>query len=83
MVWTQWVDRNMGPKTSRTINAYLVTFEKFLAFLTIDHIRSGTLPTLTEDVTKVLHNTRERLKGWRRTVDLEMKLQRNQRMLDE
>lgn len=83
IVWTQWVDRNMGPKTSRTINAYLGTFEMFLAFVTIDRIRPGTVPTLAEDVAEILHNTKERLKGWRRTVDLEMRPQRNQRLLAE
>lgn len=73
----------MGPKTSGTINAYLGTFEMFLAFVTIDRIRPGTVPTLAEDVAKILHNTKEKLKGWRRTVDLEMRPQRNQRLLDE
>jgi len=83
IVWTQWVDRNMGPKTSGTINAYLETLEMFLAFVTLDRIRPGTVPTLAEDVTKILRNTKERLKGWRRTVDLEMRPRRNQRLLDE
>lgn len=83
IVWTQWVDVNMGPKTSGTINAYLGTFEKFLTFVTLDRIRPGALPTLSEDVTKILRNTKERLKGWRRTVDLEMRPKRNQRVLDE
>ena len=73
----------MGPKTSGTINAYLGTFETFLAFVTIDRIRPGTVPTLAEDVTKILRNTKERLKGWCWTVDLEMRPWRNQRLLDE
>lgn len=73
----------MGPKTSGTINAYLGTFEMFLAFVTIDRIRPGTVSRLAEDVTRILRNTKEKLKGWRRTVDLEMRPQRNQRLLDE
>ena len=73
----------MGPKTSRTINAYLGAFEMFLAFATIDRVRPGTVPKLAEEVTKILRNTKERLKGLRRTVDLEMRPQRNQRLLDE
>ena len=83
IVWTQWVDPNMGPKTSGTINANLGTFEMFLAFVTIDRIRPGTVPKLAEEVTKSLRNTKERLKGWRRKVDLEMRPRRNQRLLDE
>ena len=60
IVWTQWVDRNMGPKSSGTINAYLGTYEKFLAFVTVDRVRLGTVPKLAEDVTKILRNTKER-----------------------
>ena len=59
----QWVDRNIGPKTSRTINTYLGTFEMFLAFVTIDHIGPGTVPKVAEEVTKILRSTKERLKG--------------------
>ena len=55
----------------------------FLAFVTIDRICPGTVPKLAEEVTKILRNTKERLKGWRRTVDLEMRPRRNQRLLDE
>ena len=83
VVWTQWVDRNMGAKSSGTINSYLGTLEKFLTFVTVDRVRQGTLPTLAEDVTKILRNTKEKLKGWRRTVDLEMRPVRNKRLLDE
>ena len=53
----------MGPKTYRTINVYLGTFEKFLAFVTIDHVLPGTVPMLAEDVNKILCNTKEILKG--------------------
>ena len=73
----------MGPKTSGTINAYLGTFEMFLAFVTIDRIRPGTVPKLAEEVTKILRNTKERLKGWCRKVDLEIRPWRNQRLLYE
>ena len=71
VVWTQWVDRNIGLKSSGTINAYLGTYETFLAFVTLDRVRQGTVPALAEEVTKILRNTKNRLRGWRKTVDLE------------
>ena len=83
VVWTQWVDRKMGLKSSGTINAYLGTYETFLAFVTLDRVRPGNVPALAEEVTKILRNTKNRLKGWRRTVDLEARPLRNQRLLDE
>ena len=70
IVWTQWVDCNMGPRSFCTINAYLGTFEKFLVFVTADTVRPGILPMLSEDVKKILRKTKARLKGWRRTVHL-------------
>ena len=71
VVWTQWVDQNMGLKSSGTINAYLSTYETFLAFLTLDRVRPRNVPALAEEVTKILRNTKNKLKGWCRTVDLE------------
>lgn len=83
VVWTQWVDRNMGLKSSGTINAYLSTYKTFLAFLTLDRVRPRNVPALAEEVTKILRNTKNKLKGWCRTVDLEACPLRNQRLLDE
>ena len=70
-MWTQWVDCKIGVKSSGTINAYLGTYETFLSFVTLDCVHPGTVPALTEDVIKILRNTKNKLKGWRRTVDLE------------
>ena len=73
----------MGPKTSGTINAYLGTFEMLLAFVTIDHISHGTVPMLAEDETKIMCNTKKRLKGWSQAVDLDVQPRRNQRLFDK
>lgn len=49
---------------------------------TIDYL--GTqFPLLHDDVRRVFRNTIPKLKGWRRTVDLERKVETNQRRMDE
>lgn len=67
----------MGFKIFGIINVYFGIFEMFLVFVIIDRIRFGIVLTFVEDVIKILRNIKERLKGWRRIVDLEMRSRRN------
>ena len=81
LVWTDRADVQMGKMKSGTINAYLGTYEKFLQFAIEDRVRA-TVPEIADDVRRVFANTIPKLKGWRRTVDLDLRPQRTQRILD-
>ena len=77
VVWTNWVDPNMGELSDGTIRSYLGTYEMFLGYVTMDRDRAGQVPDLPADVKVILKATMPKLKGWRRTVDLEMRPARN------
>ena len=83
IVWTQWVDPNLDYLRSGTIRSYLGSLESFLNFVTLERVRKGTVPEVHDDVLKICRNTIKRVKGWRKTVDLETRPQRTERLLDE
>ena len=83
IVWTTWVDQKLEVMQSGTLRSYLCTYEKFLQFVTKERVKSGAVPELAEDVTKILKNTITNLKGWRSTIDLESRPKRNQKMIDQ
>ena len=83
IVWTDWVDATLAIRKTGTINAYLGTYQKFLQFVVEERIRTTNLPDLDEDCKRIFRNTIPKLKGWRRTVDLEQRPQRTRRILDE
>lgn len=82
IVWTHWVDVKMNSLRTGTIKAYLGTFEKFLTFVVEERVRS-TMPQVSTDAKRVFRNVIPKLKGWRKTVDIDMRPQRTQRILDE
>ena len=82
IVWTDWVDLKMNILKTGTINAYLGTYEKFLTFVGEERVRSS-LPEPSDDTKRVFRNVIPKLKGWRRTVDIDLRPQRTQRILDE
>ena len=55
----------------------------FLNYVTMERVRPGQVPDLPGDVTLVLRTTIKKLKGWRRTVDLETRPQRNRKRLKD
>ena len=83
IVWTEWVDPKMEELSSGTIRSYMGTYEMFLNYVTMQRVRTGQVPDLPEDVMLILQATISKLKGWRKTVDLEMRPQRNRKRLDE
>ena len=83
IVWTEWVDPKMEDLSSGTIRSYLGTYQMFLNYVTMERVRAGQVPDLPSDVLLILRATIPKLKGWRKTVHLEMRPQRNQKCLDE
>ena len=83
IVWTHWVDPKMEELSGGTIRSYLGTYEMFLNYVTMERVRPGQVPDLPGDVTLVLRTTIKKLKGWRRTVDLETRPQRNRKRLED
>ena len=83
IVWTDWVDPKMEELSSGTIRSYMGTYEMFLNYVTMERVRPGQVPDLPQDVMLILRATISKLKGWRKTVDLEMRPQRNRKRLDE
>ena len=73
----------MEELSSGTIRSYLGTYQMFLNYVTMERVRSGQVPDLPSDVLLILRATIPKLKGWRKTIDLEMRPQRNQKHLDE
>ena len=82
IVKTHWVDVKMNSLRTGTIKAYLGTFEKFLTFVVEEQVRS-TMPQVSTDAKRVFRNVIPKLEGWRKTVDIDMRPQRTQRILDE
>ena len=72
----------MCDSNSGTIKAYLGTFEKFLTFVVEERVRSTMLQVST-DAKRVFRNVIPKLKGWRKTVDIDMRPQQTQRILNE
>ena len=83
IVWTDWADPKMDVYSSGTIRSYLGTFELFLHFVTMERVRSGLVPAVHNDIMRIFRNTIPKLKGWRKTIDLEMRPQKSQKRLDE
>ena len=83
IVWTDWVDVKLLLLKSGTINGYLGTYEKFLQFVVEDRVRVTEYPPVDPEVRRIFMNTIPKLKGWRRTVDLEGRAETNQRRMDE
>lgn len=83
IVWTDLVDAKMEDLSSGTIRSYLGTYQMFLNYVTMERVRVGQVPDLLSDVLLILRATIPKLKGWRKTVHLEMRPQRNQKCLDE
>ena len=83
IVWTDLVDPKMEDLSSGTIRSYLGTYQMFLNYVTMERVRVGQVPDLLSDVLLILRATIPKLKGWRKTVHLEMRPQRNQKCLDE
>ena len=83
IVWTDWVDVKLLSLKSGTINGYLGTYEKFLQFVVEDRVRVTEYPPVDPEVRRIFMNTIPKLKGWRRTVDLEGRAETNQRRMDE
>lgn len=79
IVWTDWVDVKLLSLKSGTINGYLGTYEKFLQFVVEDRVRVTEYPPVDPEVRRIFMNTIPKLKGWRRTVDLEGRAETNQR----
>ena len=65
------------------MGSYMGTYEMFLNYVTMQRVRPGQVPDLPEDVMLILRATITKLKGWRRTVDQEMKPQKNRKQLNE
>lgn len=83
IIWTDWADPKMEELSSGTIRSYLRTYQMFLNYVTMERVSSGQVPDLPSNVLLILRATIPKLKGWRKTVDLEMRPQRNQKRLDE
>ena len=83
MVWTDFVDPKMETLKGGTIRSYLGSYELLLTFVTIERVRGGQEPKLSEDTLRILRNTLPQLKGWRKTVDTEKKSQRRDDILKE
>ena len=83
VVWTCWVDPRMEDLSSGTIRSYLGTYQWFLTFVTMDRVRPGQVPDLQRDVLLILRATLLKLKGWRKTVDLEMRPKLSEKRLQE
>ena len=83
IVWTDWVDVKLMTLKSGTINGYLGTYQNFLTFVVEDRVRASEFPPLHDDVRRIFRNIIPKLRGWRKTVDLEGKVETNQRRMDE
>ncbi len=83
IVWTDWVDLKLMTLKSGTINGYLGTYQSFLTFVVEDCVRVSDFPPLEDDVRRNFRNIIPKLRGWRKTVDLEGKVDTNQRRMDE
>ena len=83
IVWTEFVDPKMEVLKGGTIRSYLGSYELFLTFVTAERVQGGQVPLLDEDTLRIFRNTLPRLKGWRKTIDLEKKPQRTEDILQE
>ena len=83
VLWTDWVDVKLLSLKSGTINGYLGTYQNFLQFVVEDRVRATEFPPVEDDVGRIFKNTIPKLKGWRKTIDLEGKVETNQRRMDE
>ena len=83
IVWTDWVDPKMESLRAGTIRSYLGSYEMFLDFVTRERVRAGVVPELDTDVAKILRNTVKKLKGWRKTVDIEKRPEKYEKVLEE
>ena len=68
---------------SGTIRSYLGSYQLFLNFVTMERVQKGIVPEVEADVLRIFRNVSRRLKGWRKTVDLDTRPQRTERLLDE
>ena len=83
VVWTDWVVPRMEDLSSGTIRSYLGTYGWFLTYVTMDRVRPGQVPDRPHYVLLILRATLLKLKGWRKTVDIEMRPQRSDKRLRE
>ena len=82
-VLTDWVDPKMEELSYGTIRSYLCSFEMFLTHVSMERIRPGQVPDLPTDVKLILKATIPKLKGWRKTVDFDMRAERSEKRLKE
>ena len=83
IVWTDWVDPKMESLRAGTIRSYLGSYEMFLDFVTQERVRAGVVPELDTDVLIIFRNTVKKLKGWQKTVDLEKRPEKYEKVLEE
>ena len=74
IVLTNWVDFKMSSLTTGTINAYLGTWKN------PDFCHRGVSKAFTP---RIFGNAILKLKGWRRTIDIDLRTQRTQRIFDK
>lgn len=74
IVLTNWVDFKMSTLTTGTINAYLGTWKN------PDFCHRGVSKAFTP---RIFGNAILKLKGWRRTIDIDLRTQRTQRIFDK
>ena len=72
-MWTDWVDVKLA-----TINGYLGTYKEFLQFVVEERVRASEFPPVNDDARRIFCNIIPKLKGWRKTVDLEGRVETNQ-----
>ena len=77
ILWTDWVDVKLMTLKSETINGYLGTYQNFLTFVVEDHVRTSEFPPLHDDMRRIFRII-PKLGGWRKTVDLDGKVETNQ-----
>ena len=70
IIWTHWIDPNTENLRSGTIRSYLGSYQAFLDFVTMERMWKGMVPEVMK-----------RVKGWRKTVDLDTRPQQTQRLL--
>ena len=74
-----WVNPKMDELSCGTIKSYICTYELFLTYVAMERIRPGQVPDLPTDVKLIFKATLPKLKGWRKTVDLDMKAERSEK----
>ena len=81
IIWTHWIDPNTENLRSGTIRLYLGSYQAFLDFVTMERMWKGMVPEVEADVLRIFGEVMKRVKGWRKTVDLETRPQQTQRLL--